>query len=299
MQISKFLASLLPTFSKSDLRKDLDNIADELLNDTLPPYRTAVDVFSGQKFASKDVEAFAKEFKSRVKIQYSGNYIQVINFVLGRIEENLPTIQNLVEKNYSEDGFREAMSFLRINLLQYVEAVGFAVHYSRMLLRWTLNAETAATDDQHAHYIESMAKPELDMLFKRKDAFFDVLVILARPKAEVVESFKEIPDSIATQDNIEIVNSVAGHSRTDPFRFGMIPYWMNPIYHVRMAVAEWQASRYNAAKEERKMLEMKLLNLRQVQAGTPDAALQQQIEYNGDRLKKINAKISEMEEEYL
>jgi primosomal protein N'' len=50
--------------------------------------------------------------------------------------------------------------------------------------------------------------------------------------------------------------------------------------------------------EEKRMLEFRLLQLKQAEEGKKDAKLQQQIEYTEGRLQKINYKLKKMEEKY-
>ena len=99
-------------------------------------------------------------------------------------------------------------------------------------------------------------------------------------------------------DSIANTNSIIGANRTDPFQFGLIPIVLNPIYHVRMAIADWQVTRYKAAQEEKRMLEFKLLKLKLAQTGKKDARLDEQIEYTAGRLDKLNYKLKTMEEQY-
>ena len=73
---------------------------------------------------------------------------------------------------------------------------------------------------------------------------------------------------------------------------------LNPIYHIRIRIAEWQAAKYQEAKEERSMVELRLLSLKELKSGKDNARLEQQIEYNQERLSKLTAKIGRMEENY-
>ena len=95
----------------------------------------------------------------------------------------------------------------------------------------------------------------------------------------------------------DIVASV-GASRVDPMNFGLIPIVLNPIYHVRMMIADWQVNRFKAADEERKLLEFKLLKMKMTDGGKRDANVDRQIEYTEGRLQKLNYKLMEMEKSY-
>jgi hypothetical protein len=61
-------------------------------------------------------------------------------------------------------------------------------------------------------------------------------------------------------------------------------------------VAEWQANRYKAARDTKRLLELRLLNMQMQQQKTPDAALEKDIEYTTNRIKNLDFKIKDMEE---
>ena len=77
-----------------------------------------------------------------------------------------------------------------------------------------------------------------------------------------------------------------------------IPVWLNPIYHIGMRIAEWQAKRYKSAKEELSLLQLRKLNLERVSAGKPDAKIQSEIKYLEARIQGLNFDIDEMEKKY-
>ena len=47
------------------------------------------------------------------------------------------------------------------------------------------------------------------------------------------------------------------------------------------------------------MLELRLIHLRNVQRGQPNPQIEQEIQYNEDRLSRLQSEIKEFEEEYL
>ncbi|MOA51277.1 hypothetical protein D3C78_1744100 [compost metagenome] len=98
---------------------------------------------------------------------------------------------------------------------------------------------------------------------------------------------------VVAPDDVSTVEATVGATKTDPFHFGIIPVRLNPIYYVRMAIAEWQVNRYKAAVEEKRALEYRLLVLKD---GSKDAKIEQEIVYTEGRLQKLNKKLNDMEE---
>ena len=297
MQIAKLVQSLLPTFTKNRILEDINMLREELKASTLGPYKSAVGDFGTRKWESDYAKAFEKAFESGYRSRYSGNFIKPVNETLENILENLDTVARLVDVQYSNDVMRDAMNALKINLLQWVETAQFFVKYSRRLLVCTLTCEVNKINKEEAEF-HGMVDAEITWLTSNRDNYLYALNIMAVKRAELEKKFEELPDVIVNEQTVGTLNETVGSSKLDPMNFGLIPVALNPIYHIRMMVAEWQVARFNSAQAERKMLEFRILQLKQAASGKKDARLEQEIEYNQGRLDKLNFKLAEMEKDY-
>ncbi len=298
MKILTFLSSLLPSFNKSRLREDLSTTREELKNATLPAFKSDMSYGADKrKWASDEVKAFQQAFDQRVKTKHRGNAIKVTSEILTILDKNLPSIEKMVDEYYADDVTRDAMTFFGANLIQFLEMMSFMTRYSRRMLYWVITAEAAKFD---ADYVGDthLSPGEVAWLLKNRDTFFHACNMMALEEREMQKAFSQIPDIVATKDNVEMVASNVGFARTDPFEMNFVASWVNPIYYVRLAIAEWQVSRYKAAQEERKAVELRLLQLKAIDEGKRPANLAQQLEYHSGRLKKLEADIAEMEDQY-
>jgi hypothetical protein len=83
----------------------------------------------------------------------------------------------------------------------------------------------------------------------------------------------------------------------DPIGSHMVQgFEMNPIYHFRLMVAEWQANRYKSYKEKKKLLEVKLLNLKIAKDGKRDPKLDREVIYYESVVEDLEYRMSKMEE---
>jgi hypothetical protein len=121
---------------------------------------------------------------------------------------------------------------------------------------------------------------------------------LSKPTDKIKAEFEEIPDITVTAAGDRTVQSTLGVSKLDPFRHGFVPLAMNPIYHIRMKVADYQHYRYERAKAEKDALELRKLRLERLQHGKQDAALDKQIEYTQKRIDDLTLQIRKVEEQY-
>ncbi len=298
MEILKFISQMLPSVGKSDVKKTISNIRKELLDSTIPPYETASVTFSKRKFNSTVLQDFDESFKKAIKLSVRGNFIQAISEILKTAAGNLDVLEISFDNTVNGDILKDDISFYETNMLRYLTAFSFALKYARLLLRWALNEETEVSDPDAQHYNEKLTKADQDYLYAERDHFYKVIDTIGQPKDFLEKVIKELPSMSVNAQNAAIVDSVKGYGTADPFGHGFTATSINPFYIFGRMYAEWQVARYDEAREERKMLEMKLMNLKFVDEGKADARLQQQIDYTADRLNKLNFKISQMEEDY-
>ena len=71
----------------------------------------------------------------------------------------------------------------------------------------------------------------------------------------------------------------------------------NPIYHFRMWLADRDVAKYESLKEKKKLIELKVLELKTKQDGEDNPKLSKQIEYYENKLSSMEYEIKEFEEE--
>jgi len=296
MKLQKFVSLMLPTFEKGRLTEELGVVRNEIKEITLPPLREAHEFYRVGKLKSKQALNYDKNFLKIAPIaKTSGNYISVSYMVLATVDEKLEVLGKMIDKAFAKDVGSSSISFLRANILQYLEVASFASRYARRLLLWTLSEEQDS-DNSPFRLPKAMSKAEERWIWDNRDNYAKCLSILAIDTRKMESSFQVIPDMVVAPEDIPAVEATVGTTKTDPFHFGFIPVRLNPIYYIRMSIAEWQVNRYKAAVEEKRALEYRLLALKD--GGTPDAKLEQEIVYTEGRLQKLNKKIAEMEEGY-
>lgn len=299
MDSLKFITSLLPRFERDTLTEDIRVTRDELRNMTLPIYRSAVAQFDGARFASDQVRELDKEITKEVNTRVRGNSIRLIYEVLVRCEGHLDELEGIADDAFSKDISASSVTYRKASLIQTVEAVGFVCDYARSLLAWIMTEEAYVIGiPGSVPADEAMKKPELEWLFNRKRGFISMLSALINDTDSIKSKIDKIPDIKIDPEDHSVVRQTHSSSDLDPMRFGFVAHRMNPIYYISMSVAEWQASRYRKAKAEQKLLELRLLQLHEDNREQPNAKLQQNIEYNQERLSKLKFKITKMEERY-
>lgn len=296
MSIGKYVSSLLPSFDKGRVEEDIRVLKEELSQITIPPYEAAAEFYGANGFSSKQCQEFNRTFANRTNVErkFEGYYPVTIHHVLVRAQETVAMLDGQVDKYFGRDVATSGLTYARANLLRLIEVTYFVCRYSRKLLLWTHDEEKKSLGRKIG---DPFTSAEIEWLFENRDGFFAAINVLARPTKEIAGALYNIPDMVVVPEEVDVAEATVGANKLDPLRMGIIPIKLNPIYHVRLAIAEFQVARYKAGQEEKRSLEYRLLALKEIHNEGGDAHLEQQIEYTENRIKKLNHKLAKMEEE--
>lgn len=297
MKIGKYVGSLLPTFDRGQVEEDLRVLKEELSDTTIPPYESAADYFGREGFQSRECDDFNSLFDRQVDVErkLKDIYPVTIHKVLERTLETANMLESEVDRYFGRDIAAGGMTYARANLLRLVEVSYFVSRYARKLLLWTYDQEKKAAGREIGN---PFTRVEIAWIHENRNGFFAALRVLGRPTKEIKGALVNIPDMVVVPEEVEVAEQTVGSGKLDPLRMGLLPPKLNPIYHVRMAIAEFQVARHQVAQEEKRALEYRLLALRDIRnEGGGDARLEQQIEYTENRVKKLNHRLAKMQED--
>lgn len=299
-----FAVSLLTGFSKNRVITDARNTHEELKEITAPAYEHALKIFGRRKLVSPQLIRLQDGFDA-AHPRPAENMIVSIEKGMKEIVKNVKELEDVVQKTFNEEIAGTALSYRKANLLQLLEAYSFVSRYARKLLNFAYIAETAAleakaegqpVDTEVAKIGEEILPADLDWL-KQNMGYFAQLFLVCSGQSkhkDVVKAIEEIPDVEIVSGNHETLAATLGPDKIDPFRMGFIPVWLNPFYHIGMAITEWQVARYNAAEEELRMLQLRKLKLEKRLEGKSDAKLEQQLSYMTKRVNDLEYKLIKM-----
>ena len=296
MDIAKYLQSIIPAFSRDQVQEDLEDIEKEIDKHVLPIFAIANTDLGSGKLLSANATSFEDIFEKNVSFKYKGNHISAIYESMKNAKELTKLLQRLVDENFAIDVTKAGFDLLRTNIMQLTEILSFTVRYARRHLNYIVLSEMGQYKDLKIE--DYFTAGERDWIKNGRMAFIKGIDIIHKPAGEIETKLKTIPSVLVTPETVDTTHGVFGKDKTDPLDLRFIPIVLNPIYHIRIRIAEWQAAKYQEAKEERSMVELRLLSLKELKSGKDNARLEQQIEYNQERLSKLTAKIGRMEENY-
>lgn len=295
MELPKFIQSLLPTIKLDTVTDDLNQTTEILRTVTIPAFKSAEAVLGRDKFKS---DALNSQHASYANILNLGHGSMVANIAtrLTNLDKALSKVPEMLNGEFTDIIIKDGITYRQAQIVQYVATASFVVRYATEWLNWAYMTETLA--------VQGEGEPDLPpaMITYVTENWVNFCCALG-PLSEKVEHFAEvfadIPDAPAADHSLwEKFKAIHGNNKLDPMRAGLIGTTLNPIYHIRMAIVEWQAHSYHKALAEKKQLQMRRYNLERVMQGRPDANLQLQIERTSESIQRLSREIAEMEEKY-
>ncbi len=298
MKIKDFIVALLPSLEKNTLVKDLRITLDELDKIVIPSYNSAVPFFKVYKTVSKEVETLSMTFKRNYKttLARQPNFITDVCLALPNLRANTETILIQAEQLLSEDIISEGLTAKKLILVRAASLLSFMSRYSINLLNLIYEAEAKATGTPESYESIKLAPKVRELTLKYIVNFGSLLSDYGMDPEKFKKSLSTIPDVIVNSKTVNAIASVYKDNELDPFANSYMPgFTGSPIYHLRLVVAEWQNSRYQANKEKKQILELRLLYLKQRNNKDNNAALEREIEYTQNRITKIERYLDSVE----
>lgn len=300
MSLTTYIGSLLPKFGRNRVIEDLRITRTELETVAIASYHESLKTMSTWDFKSEEAKGLVNIFNRNIKTSKADNMIVSIFKGLEKLKDILDVTEDRVEKIMEETVISEGITCLKANLIKTIEISGFVSRYSVKLLNYLYVVETAALKADTRYIRDNYSPAELMMIEKSFTDFAIAFGVVTRTKQEFSKMLDDIPDVIITSGSSELVASALDHNKIDPLRlsgFNPSSTSFNPIYHIGIMVAEWQANRYKESKELKKVLELRLLNLQLIEEKAPNAKLEEEIAYVQSRIQGLDYKIQKMEED--
>lgn len=295
MNFKNFVSALLSVFNKDTVLEDIRLTRGDL-EKLQTTYNFAADLAKNWKFEDPTIKDMVKEFKSAISGPDNGNPIVHIANHLKLVQKNLNIAEQLVQANMSGQMSALGVTYKQAAVLQYVNAIYLVSKYSRKWLNMIFTYEAAQYPDSGTVIEESITKAERKWLENTFRDFLTAYKAVIGDHEKTLQKLNEVPETTVTDSSESNVAATVGASKLDPFHTGFIATKANPIYFIRMVIAEWQVARYNEAKEELRLIELRLQLMKELQQKRPNAKLEKLIQQTESRVQDMQAKMAELED---
>lgn len=293
MRLSDFISSILLRLRKDEVLEDLRITAGELERVVLPAYIDANKYFKSGKFESPEGQEAVKVFYRNYKANRANkNLVVEIHDRLPALLKNLQFVSDENDDLLERDILKDGLTAKKAVLLRAAEQLSFISRYSVDFLNYLLVCETLSKGGQAERSAPLVEKKLVDNVVN----FARLLSVYGQEPDEFKEAFDSIPDVIVNEKTYSALAAVYSAGKLDPMEtLVMSGFEANPIYHIRLVVAEWQADRYKVYKDKKRMLELRLLQLKMMDDKNPDPKVEREIEYIQNRIEGLEFKMAKME----
>lgn len=293
MRLSDFISSILPRLRKDEVLEDLRITAGELANVVTPAYVDANKYLKSSKFDSPEAQEAIKTFYRNYKADRTNKNIVVeIHDRLPNLLKNLQFVSDQNDDLLERDILKDGLTAKKAILLRAAEQLSFISRYSIDLLNYLLVVETLKKGGQAERAAPIIEKKLIDNVVN----FGRLLAVYGKDPEDFVEVFDTLPEVVVNEKTYAALAAAYSADKLDPMEtLLMSGFEANPIYHIRLVVAEWQADRYKVYKDKKRMLELRLLQLKMLDDKNPDPKIEREIEYIQNRIEGIEFKMAKME----
>jgi hypothetical protein len=298
MKTVDFVQSLTPSMERVRLTSVITDTRNKLKQHVIPLYKNAEEAFKGHPLASTAAKSFVAYMSVEVSARLQSN---PFGFLAKALEDAIPkldVLDHLVNKTFAGDVEKSAISYRGASILQATNAFLFMADYAATVLDRIVAAETLMTQKEPEKIDNHLVPAVKNYLDSEKKHFADVVKYSMIPESEFRDALENIPEVKVIPENHANVEASVGSDKLDPLKFNFFGLRTNPFYFFGKWWAERQVASYDATVQEAKQTELRLLELRQASSGKADAKLQQQINYNQERLDGLMRKKLKMEEDW-
>lgn len=291
-----YIKSLLPKFGKDKVVELARQTTLELTTYVIPSYEEAEKGLARRSFLSPKVQEFYNILKRNISVKPTDNIVTALRKAFEQIAKNNQIIENHISDTFEDEIVISGITILKVNLLQILETTSFVSRYANKFLNYLYIVEKAALSNDDKYVLSQLSKGEVEWLESRYLDFCFSLSILVKNEKDLLKTITSIPD-VVVSENTSAVQSALG-DKVDPLGFSRLRGFKgNPIMHLRLIAAQYQANRYKEQKETATVLKLRLLDMKNEYEKSPNPRLEQQINYTQSRIDRLSDAIRQAEEE--
>lgn len=291
MNLFEFIKTLLPRVETTVVAEDLRITLKELTLSTLPAYEAAKVHFRAAKPKSDEYESLSSVFYRNYGKPKSSNS----RLFTDEIAERLPTLiknatflEKTVDELFERDIIKQGLTAKKSVVLKYASDVSFVSRFAIDLLDYLYYYETESK--------EPISKISEKKINKYLAGFARAFQRLSVPDKEFREQFTRVADVWLNESNFDLV-AASDSTHFLGVKEPLSGFVYNPIFHIRMGIAEWQTARYKAYQDKKRLLELRLLQLQSQKEGEDNPQIEREIEYLQERIDRLEYKMMKLQGE--
>lgn len=288
------IKSILPSLSSSDVKKKniltiIDNMETTISESIVPVLASVNDVKHDNVTKNDIVERFAKSFK--LKNTKSKDIFKEFNVFFTDLLEVLPKLKDSVNKYFPDLVSRKTITCRDAAYLKTVYDLNGMVTFFPDFLYYTLCGGKS----------ENLPNKIFTDINAQAPVFGTLYNTYSKSLEDTINKLKDVSDDEYTEGNDELLEQLFTKNSANiklPVSSGFIG---NPLYHFFMIWEDFLNTRYNANKETKRLLELKVQELKfkeQSSTGPELDKIKRQIEYYEELVAEYTYKINKYKNKY-
>ena len=281
MKLEQFLPNISLHMEKNSLRETIVTEQSRLVSRTIPNWVAVQEAFKDGKFTNKTCLRLEKGLQVRLDNRESLPYSCVKTSK--ELSVSLGKLLKIVDTEFGDTIVREALTYARVTILQYIDYIGFYSKYSITLCDFILAAEAGANTKEG---LTQFQRSRGLWLANNIDSFISVCAIIRKNTAKLEEIIRGIPERNITIDSISVDMELVGSKVLDPMGFGFITGRSSPIFLIRLAVVNFFSWMEENSKIRNENIRFRILYLKGLRSGHRDPILEKKIDGMENALQK-------------
>lgn len=288
------IKSILPSLSSSDVKKKniltiIDNMETTISESIVPTLASVEDVKHDNVTKNDIIERFAKSFK--LKNTKSKDIFKEFNTFFTDLLEVLPKLKDSVNKHFPDLVSRKTITCRDASYLKIAYDLNGMVTFFPDFLYFTLCGGKS----------ENLPSKIFADINNQASVFGTLYNTYNKNLEDTINKLKDVSDDEYTEGNDELLEQLFAKNSTNIKLSVANGFIGNPLYHAFMLWEDYLNKRYNANKETKRLLEIKVQELRfreQSSTGPELDKIKRQIEYYEELVADYTYKINKYKNKY-
>lgn len=299
MQILNYFRKIKRNFDLKNIKSEIDNVRDELVNQALPTVTEASKSFDESKDAlrSKTYQLYYEALNGVQPIARNQSALSAVVDRLQRCDTLLDYISEIVDNEFTETMNAETVTLKGSYVFRLLNLIELYTRFSVRMTEVILISENNLAENKMEH--DSIAPISLAFLERNKESFLQCHRLLINTPDHLRDQLNDVPDIVLSEVRSPSMLSMHGKGRIDPLQMGFAESRADIFWLWAVNRAEYQANRYATLKEDCRLLELLIERRKRALKGDgTDIQLQKVIAKREAQLDIKRAKLAKIEKIY-
>lgn len=286
VELKKVLDSLSTTVKKESVVESFENIMTGLTDEVLPSLEYIIKD-SDEPFI-KDNKFLKNLSKLTVRTKDNKEYLNIIKKLLNNIVKEQKNITNLIDKELNDYITSKGSTAKDLSIMKLVTDISSIVFYIQDMCYYIL------VDDKDT----SLPKIRLNDIRKYSGSYINLFPVFYKDFSKYVKDISKVSEETVYRETPKVIMMDMLFKSSGKFlKLPASGFNGNPIYHISMWLVDKEIERYELLKDKKKLIELKLLELKLQEQNESNPKLKTQIEYYEEKISKLEYNIKEIEDD--